>query len=651
MGGTGMMSMLWTIAMGYVAVGVDMRGDPFLGVHWNIREDLYHQLGLIDEMMLKRFGGEGVPRCQDGRLFRLADRFYSTTTKSGDIVPDEIIDGYTPEEHIVGTILNIEYIDDRWKDGKPNRVITVLPPPPVPQQPQPSKIRNDMAAVLDGPSVFQAEARSILVLLRRYLEAVEKLDISSGREPRVRIFKHHRVVSDATGFTTMSDGRVRIRIEQLHELDLKGEFVRIRAPGSVTTDLGVPELFMVAQGSDSTDARRFGFLQEDVFVDHCDGRGPVVAQADYVAGLVEILVDGRLRRRIASEFDNEGREHWVRQIAVGHENDPEVGWILVQVPDFLSLNPIDRGRVPVGTDVTSPEYFAAHLQILYDFFIQQASAVLDMPEEKVKEATMIYGPKLFSLVERKGENPRLAVNGVVAGDSYGNGHFMTSGGAMTGMIGHGSRVLSYWQARSNGLSADQALNNLANSIDEDTNAWLNVSATEFTQAIPINFGTDRGRQIAAASGRNIDTRNGGVDANKRERHALILLNQSDWRRLVVRPGKVVSGALPKLHPMHPSARKDSEPNCRERPHLRRNCGNSHCLMHEMVARYVDVERIRLIIQKGRIWADVLVESHESSGLFRIIYREGHEKLGRWKPQRSLDGVFVLDVSFQQVYII
>jgi hypothetical protein len=29
--------------MGRQAVGVEMRGDPFLGVHWNIREDLYHQ--------------------------------------------------------------------------------------------------------------------------------------------------------------------------------------------------------------------------------------------------------------------------------------------------------------------------------------------------------------------------------------------------------------------------------------------------------------------------------------------------------------------------------------------------------------------------------------------------------------------------------
>src|SRR5512135_1232589 len=82
MGGTNMMSMLWTIAMGRRAVGVEMRGDPFLGVHWNIREEFYHQLGLIDQMMLERYGEVGVPRRGDGRIFRLAECFYSPYTVS-----------------------------------------------------------------------------------------------------------------------------------------------------------------------------------------------------------------------------------------------------------------------------------------------------------------------------------------------------------------------------------------------------------------------------------------------------------------------------------------------------------------------------------------------------------------------------------------
>src|SRR5439155_12922141 len=113
---------------------------------------------------------------------------------------------------------------------------------------------------------------------------------------------------------------------------------------------------------------------------------------------------------------------------------------LVHVPEFLSFDPIERGKVARATDPQSPEYFAAHVQLLYDFFIEHAAAVLDIPKEEVKKTAMIYRPKLFRLVERKGDSALLALNRVVAGNSIGNGHFMTSGGAMTGMIGHGIGV-------------------------------------------------------------------------------------------------------------------------------------------------------------------------------------------------------------------
>ncbi len=32
----------------------------------------------------------------------------------------------TSDQHIVGTIHDVEFIDDRWRDGLPNRVITLL---------------------------------------------------------------------------------------------------------------------------------------------------------------------------------------------------------------------------------------------------------------------------------------------------------------------------------------------------------------------------------------------------------------------------------------------------------------------------------------------------------------------------------------------
>src|SRR5438270_9439804 len=556
LGGTNMMSMLWTVAMGRRAVGVEMRGDPFLGVHWNIREDFYHQLGLIDQMMLERYGEERIPRRGDGRLFRLAECFYSPHTAAGDIVADEIIDGFDADQHIVGTIHHVEFIDDRWRDGLPNRVITLLEPPTPPDRPDPRKIRTTMVEVLDGPSTFQAEAASIQKLLRRYLELLEQQDLENNLKPRVRLFTHHRVVPDkGDGFIDCPDGRKRIRIEALQEFDFKGQFVRVRVPGSEVIELGVPELFMIAQGFNSTDAKRLGFEQQDVKVDHEDGRGSVVAQADFLAGLVEVLVGGRLRRRISSAFDQDGKEYWVRQIAVGHENDPEVGWVLVQVPDFKTFDPIESGLLPAETDRSSPEFFASYQHLIYDYYIKQAAEILEIPRQELMKVQMIYGPTLFSLVERVGSDPLIAANGVVAGDSFGNGHFLTSGGAMTGMIGHSARILEYWQARDAGTSPTDAIRRLADSIREDTHAWLQVGAKEYSQAAPINFGAERIEQISKASGIDTSVRANAIDAARRQRHALIPLDPSNWRRLFVRNGKVLS-ALPELDADYPLQRPE-----------------------------------------------------------------------------------------------
>jgi hypothetical protein len=557
LGGTNMMAMLWTVASGRQAVGVELRGDPFLGVHWNIREDLYHQLGLIDQMMLKRYGAERVPRRGNGKPFSLADVFYSPDTTGGDIIADMVIDGFDTDQHIVGTIHDVEFIDDRFRNGLPNRVITVLPPPVPPYRPDPAKIHDSMVDVLNSPSTFQAEASSIQRLLRRYLELLEEMDVKASLEPRVQLYTHHRALVDDNGFYDGPAGRKGIRIEALQEFDYKGQFVRTREPGSEVIDLGVPELFMIAEGFSSRDASRLGFEQHDVDVDHDDGRGSVVAQADFLAGLVEVLVGGRLRRRICSEFDDDGQEYWVRQIAIGHENDPEVGWVLVQVPDFKTFDPVAEGRVPAGTASDTPEFYAAMQNLLYEYYIKQAADVLDIPRDELKQVQMIYGPKLFSLIERVGDDPLVATNGVVAGDSFGNGHFLTSGGAMTGMVGHGFRVLGYWQTRAAGATPSKAIRRLADAIKEDTHAWLHVSAKEYSQALPINFGAERAEQINAASGTDPNARAQAIDAARRQRHALVPLNPSDWRRLFIHNGKVIS-SLPELEAEHPLMRSGRE---------------------------------------------------------------------------------------------
>jgi hypothetical protein len=641
LGGTNMMSMLWTVAMGRQAVGIEMRGDPFLGVHWNIREDFYHQLGLIDQMMLERYGEERIPRRGDGRLFRLAECFYSPHTTAGDIVADEIIDGFDADQHIVGTIHHVEFIDDRWRDGLPNRVITLLEPPTPPDQPDPRKIRTTMVEVLDGPSTFQAEAASIQKLLRRYLELVEQQDRETNRKPRVQLFTHHRVVP-ADGFIPCLDGRKRIRIEALQEFDFKGQFVRVREPGSEVIELGVPELFMIAQGFNSTDAKRLGFEQQDVEVDHGDGRGSVVAQADFLAGLVEVLVGGRLRRRISSAFDQDGKEYWVRQIAVGHENDPEVGWVLVQVPDFKTFDPIESGLLPAGTDRSSPEFFASYQHLIYDYYIKQAAEILEIPRQELMKVQMIYGPTLFSLVERVGSDPLIAANGVVAGDSFGNGHFLTSGGAMTGMIGHSARVLEYWQARDAGTSPTDAIRRLAESIREDTHAWLQVGAKEYSQAAPINFGAERIEQISKASGIDTSVRANAIDAARRQRHALIPLDPSNWRRLFVRNGKVLS-ALPELDDDHPLQRPEHASSLlavmKSLPVMPRQVSSKPSTDQELAEGEQTILRSKLSIgslvpESAKIYAFLDIQQNEQV-VQRIAIKENHVVVGRVDPKRGI----------------
>src|SRR5437588_7904829 len=170
---------------------------------------------------------------------------------------------------------------------------------------------------------------------------------------------------------------------------------------------------------------------------------------------------------------------------------------------------------------------------------------------------MIYGPTLFSLIERVGDDPLIAANGVVAGDSFGNGHFLTSGGAMTGMVGHSARVLAYWRSRDAGTSPNDAIRQLADSIREDTHAWLEGSTKEYSQATPINFGAERIEQISKASGIDTSVRANTIDAARRQRHALIPLDPSNWRRLFVRNGRVLS-ALPELDDDHPLQRPEHE---------------------------------------------------------------------------------------------
>jgi hypothetical protein len=105
-----------------------------------------------------------------------------------------------------------------------------------------------------------------------------------------------------------------------------------------------------------------------------------------------------------------------------------------------------------------------------------------------------------------------------------------------------------------GTSHAEAIRRLADQIKADTSDWLHVSAREYSEAVPINFGAERIAQIEAQSGIPSSARTAAIDATRRQRHSLIPLDPSDWRRLFLRNGRVHSAPLPELHAMHPALR-------------------------------------------------------------------------------------------------
>ncbi|ASO18721.1 EmrB/QacA subfamily drug resistance transporter [Actinoalloteichus hoggarensis] len=559
--GTNMTAMLWSIATGRRAVGVELRGDPFVAVmHWNIREDLYHHLVEIDRLMMLRYGEDRIPRRGDGSLFLLGECFYNRDPESaGDARADEVVSGYTPDSHIAGLVQSVEFIDDRWVDGAPRRTITELGPVAAPPENAEPRLGRDMGEVLAERSMFQTGAQELLIVLRRYLQELEKMDLAADVTPRCRLFRFHRVVEPTPsrgrrpatpdGFVDEPDGRKRIRIEAIREMDGKHTYRRVRAPGTMIVDLGVPELFMVAEGLNSSDAARLGLRQEPWLIDHQDGRGPVQAQGDYLIGLMTIYVDSRCRKRVSSEFDRAGNEYWTRQIAIGHEEDAEIGWVAAEVPDFRTFDPILAGLVPAGTAVDSPEYFAGYQHLLRDYWLDQVSVVTEIPKRDIVRTSIASTPTLFTVTAKMGVDARVAPNGVVAGDSFGNGDFLTSGGINTGIIGHAARVRRYWQQRDEGVDAEAAIRALADGIKADTEGWLRQSTAEFRQP-----------SLPGMAGRVVPERTRleqVLQDTRRHRRAIAPVNHRDeWSRINVFVGRLYSYVLPPLKPTHPLDRAD-----------------------------------------------------------------------------------------------
>ena len=116
-----------------------------------------------------------------------------------------------------------------------------------------------MQEILDGPSTWQSGTLAVQLLLRRYLEGLEDIDLKSGRTPRCRLFTKHRVCQDGSGYLRLPCGRIQVRIEEVTEVNHAGKPTRIRTPRSKFINVGILELFSIATGVNSRDAESLGF--------------------------------------------------------------------------------------------------------------------------------------------------------------------------------------------------------------------------------------------------------------------------------------------------------------------------------------------------------------------------------------------------------
>ncbi|MEU4565068.1 MFS transporter [Micromonospora sp. NPDC023956] len=566
LGGTNMMAMLWSIAAGRRAVGVELRGDPFVNLmHWQISRDLYHHLVLLDRLMVQRYGEERIPRRGDGRLLRLHECFYLPGAEGGSGGrSDEIISGWHSDAYIAGAAESIQVVDDRWVDGRPHRAVTVPTLPEVSPEYDPTLVGRGMDEVLTEPQAVLLAAEELLILLRRYLEELERMDLAAGVDPRCRIFLYHQVAQPvagrwwdrwrspaasrpdrAPGFERGPDGRVRVRIEGVREVDHKGRIQRVRDDDLDLLDLGTPELVMIAEGVTGVDAARLGFRQEIVRIDHGDGRGPVVAQADYIFGLLGVYVHNNGRRRIGSMFDEAGNEYWVRQAVVGHEDYAESAWTVVQVPDFERFDPVRQGMVRPGTSRRSAAYFGSYKKLVREFYLEQAALLTGLPTSVLGRTQSLSSPRLVTVVARIGVDAQVAPNVVVAGDSFGTGSFLSTSGAMHGIVGHACRVRDYWQERQDGATAAVAVRRLADRISEDTATYLRICRDDFAQ--PSH------RPASARGGAAPDTsRERSLESARQHRRAIARFDpRDDWSRLQVFPGRLHMPGLPAVADLPP----------------------------------------------------------------------------------------------------
>lgn len=458
---TGSSLLAMAVAKGRRAIGVELREAITLPPSFNTREELLTEATKIDHLMNERYPGR--------QTMRLADELKKVLIP---VVAIEDVDARGPVEKRTSSPLV------KLKDPDPTRKLT------------------DYDAMLSSGTPWQVHATELQTVYRNYLEHLEASDRSAGIDPpRLTLHVGFRPVQpvgvdgkplsseaiaalppEERGLWKDEHGKLNVSIEAVERNPAGG---MQRKAGTKPLSLGAADLTAIAEGTNSSSATRLGHAPKDVVYSDLSGSVGVetVARKRVFSGRLGIPVGPVLRNRIDEVHDENGKPYWLRQQLVGGKKE-HGAWVLVEVPEHQSFDPLAAGKVPVGTAPTSLEYRSAQAVLMKSFYLEQAALVLDTTPETLRDVPLTFGPNLFTLTKRESTDVVVASNAVITGDRVATG-FFGYGGAMTGAISHTEALASYFDAVDAGADVPSALQDLSSELIAGSKAWVRLSKAQF----------------------------------------------------------------------------------------------------------------------------------------------------------------------------
>jgi len=361
-------------------------------------------------------------------------------------------------------------------------------------------------ALANAPSVFQTKAANEMKAVWARLDQLAKKEADKaastpGYKPRLQLLKDHEIDE-----TPVEGDKRRVVVKKTADMWVNAATGEQRAivKGAPTPagfskrlvktgeaiDLGVPDLFLVAEGAGSSTRNMIGgFEWQEV--------GP---NTRYIAGYVKGITlssrpdpdtglgggkAGVVRRSLRTEniegADGTKTAVALRSIAISPENLKDI-WALAEVDPRLDFDKPESIKAFFHKDMPKEE-------AVKSYYAQHISKLTGRGEDEIKNAMFDYGPTPFVLQSHiTGPAPDNAQNVQVIGDAKANSHFLTSFGAVGGSTNTPIALRQYYADLDNGLHPDIARATLAKRVDINAVAWVRNGLKEFTGVGPVNFG-------------------------------------------------------------------------------------------------------------------------------------------------------------------